>query len=154
MCFQNDGKTTQAAKCTKSKIMNKLINCVLFIDTHEKRCVELKCMLQSPRHKYHVKTIGVDQSKSNNSIFKHVCFQNINKLYKHASKFDDQQQFKDIIEAGMVSNPEGFTNNSTRSPYHLTRYGPLIGCSVTGLEDRMLLDSIPSGISFFCYPPY
>ena len=29
---------------------------------------------------------------------------------------DDQQQFKDIPEADMVSTPEGLTNNSPRSP--------------------------------------
>ena len=42
--------------------------------------------------------------------------QNINKLYKHAGKCDYQQQLKYIIEAAMVSNPEGFTNNCPRSP--------------------------------------
>ena len=30
--------------------------------------------------------------------------------------WDDQQKFKDIIEAGMVSTIEGFTNNSSLSP--------------------------------------
>ena len=40
----------------------------------------------------------------------------LKKTYKQAGKFDDQQQFKDILEANMVSNPEGFTNSSTISP--------------------------------------
>ena len=42
------------------------------------------------------------------------------KLYKHAGKCDDQQQFKDIIEVAMVSTPEGFTDNSTRYPMNPT----------------------------------
>ena len=37
-------------------------------------------------------------------------------LYKQAGNCDDQQQLKDIIEAGMVSTPEGFTNNRPISP--------------------------------------
>ena len=41
---------------------------------------------------------------------------NIKKLYQHAGKCDNQQQFKDIVEAAMVSSPEGFTNNSPRYP--------------------------------------
>ena len=42
--------------------------------------------------------------------------QNINKLYKHSGKCDNQQQFKDICESDMVSTPEGFTNESPISP--------------------------------------
>ena len=38
------------------------------------------------------------------------------KVYKQDSKFDDQQKFKDIIEAAMVSTPEAFTNSSLISP--------------------------------------
>ena len=33
------------------------------------------------------------------------------KIYKQSGKCDDQKQFKDIIEAAMVSTPEGFTQN-------------------------------------------
>ena len=33
------------------------------------------------------------------------------KIYKQAGKCDKQQQLKDIIEAAMVSTPEGFTYN-------------------------------------------
>ena len=33
------------------------------------------------------------------------------KPYKQAGKCDDQQQLKNIIEAAMVSTPEGFTKN-------------------------------------------
>ena len=73
-------------------------------------------MFKSPCLTDHVKTIGIDQSLSNNALFEHKCLQNIKNLYKHSGKCDDQQQFKDIIEDTMVYNPEGFDNNSPRSP--------------------------------------
>ena len=37
---------------------------------------------------------------------------NIKKIYQHAGKCDDQQNFKDILEAAIISTPEGFTDNS------------------------------------------
>ena len=73
-------------------------------------------MLLSLSIKYNVKTIGIDQSLSNSALFEHICLQNINKLYKYARKCDDQQQLKYILEAAIVSNPEGSTKNSPRSP--------------------------------------
>ena len=51
----------------------------------------------------------------NNALFEHKYLQNIKKLYKHAGKCDEQQQFKDIIENTMVSTPEVFAGNSSRS---------------------------------------
>ena len=63
-------------------------------------------MLQSPILKYYVQTIGVDQYLSNNAIYEHKCLGNIKKLYKQAGKCNDQQQFKYILEASMVSTPE------------------------------------------------
>ena len=114
--FQNDGKSAQAAKCVKYRINNKVIYCVLLIDTFEKQCVVLKGILQSPRLKYNMNTIGIYQLLRNSDIFEHRCLQNINKLYKHSGKCDSQQKFKDIIEAAIVSTPEGFTNNTPRYP--------------------------------------
>ena len=38
------------------------------------------------------------------------------KLYKQSGKCDNQQKFKDILEAAMISTPEGFTDNSPISP--------------------------------------
>ena len=73
-------------------------------------------MLQSPQLKDHVQTIGIDQSLSKNALYDHKCPENIKKLYKQAGNCGNQQQFKDIIEADMVSNPEGFTNDSPISP--------------------------------------
>ena len=46
MCFQNYGKDAQTAKCIKSRIMNKVIDSVIYIDTFEQRCVALEGILQ------------------------------------------------------------------------------------------------------------
>ena len=116
MCFQIDGKTAQAAKFFKSRIITKVIDCVLSIDIFGQKCVVLKCMLQSLHIKYHTKTIGIDKSSRNSALFEHICLKNIKKLYQYAGKCDNQQQFKDIIEADMVSTPELFTNNSSIYP--------------------------------------
>ena len=83
-------------------------------------------MLQSPRVKNHVQTIVIDQSLSNNAIYEHKCLENIKKLYKQASKCDDQKQFKEILEATMVSTPEGFTDDSPISPMKSTPVKKLI----------------------------
>ena len=37
---------------------------------------------------------------------------NIKKIYQHAGKCDDQQNFKDILESAILSTPEGVTDNS------------------------------------------
>ena len=37
---------------------------------------------------------------------------NIKKIYQHAGKCDDQQNLKDIIDAAILSTPEGVTDNS------------------------------------------
>ena len=103
MCFQNDGKTAQAARCIISRIMTKVIDYVLSIDTFEKKCVTLKGMLQSPHPKYNMKTIGIDQSLSKNALYDQKCLQNIKKLYKHAGKCDKYKQLKYILDATMVS---------------------------------------------------
>ena len=55
-----EGKFDQASRCIKSRIMTKVIDYVLSIDTFEQKYVSLKGILQSPRLKYHVKTIGID----------------------------------------------------------------------------------------------
>ena len=47
----------------------------------------------------------------NKNSYKHQLF-----FYKHSCKWDDQQYFKDILEAAMVSTPEGFINDSPISP--------------------------------------
>ena len=107
-----EGKYDQAARCIKSRIINKVIDSVISIDTFEQQCVVLKSMLQSPWLKYHVQTIGIDQSLRKNAIYEHKCLENIKKLYKQYGKCDDQKQLKDILAADMVSTTELFTNNS------------------------------------------
>ena len=37
---------------------------------------------------------------------------NIKNIYQHAGKCDDQQNLKDIIDAAILSTPEGVTDNS------------------------------------------
>ena len=69
--------------------MTNVIDYVLSIDTFEQQCVVLKGMLQSPRIKYNVQTIGIDQSLSNNDLYEHKCLQNIKKLHKQAGKCDN-----------------------------------------------------------------
>ena len=89
MCFQKDGKTDQVARCIQSRIMTKVIDSVLSIGTFEQQCVVLKCMLQSPRLKDHVQTIGIDQSLIKNAIYEQEIIENTKKLYKQAGKCDD-----------------------------------------------------------------
>ena len=43
---------------------------------------------------------------------------NIKKIYQHAGKCDDQQNLKDIIDAAIISTPEGVTDHSPN--VHLT----------------------------------
>ena len=45
-----------------------------------------------------------------------TCLENIKKIYASARKFDDQQQYKDIIEAAVFATPDIFTDNITMSP--------------------------------------
>ena len=45
---------------------------------------------------------------------------NIKEIYQHAGKCDDQQNFKDIIDAAMLSTPEGVTDNIPNAPMTLT----------------------------------
>ena len=115
MCFQIDGKSILAAKCVKSRIIPKVVDCVLFVDTCEQQCVVLKGMLQSPCIKDYMKNIGIDLSLSNSGLFEHRCLQKTKKFYQHAGNFGNQQQFKDILEAYMLSTPKGSNNNSPRS---------------------------------------
>ena len=69
-------------------------------------------MLQSSRLEDHMKTIGMDQSSFTRSPFEHRCMNNIKNIYQHAGKCDDQQKLKDIIDAAILSTPEGVTDNS------------------------------------------
>ena len=52
-------------------------------------------------------TIGVDILLSDSALYENWSLENIKKLYKSAGKFNDQNQYKDIIEAPMVFTSEG-----------------------------------------------
>ena len=106
MCFQINGKYSQADKCVKYRIMTKVIDYVLSIDKFEQKYAVIKGILKSPRLKYHMKAIGIDQLVSNMASFEHKFLNNIIYIYQHASKCDDQQKIKDVLEAAMGSNPE------------------------------------------------
>ena len=69
LCFQINGKYSQAEKCVKYRIMTNIINFILSIDTFKQQHVVIKGMLKSPRLKYHMKTIGIDQSVINGASF-------------------------------------------------------------------------------------
>ena len=60
--------------------------------------------------------IGFEQQLSNSALCEHICMETIKKLYKTTGKFDDQHQCTPIIEAEMVSTPEGFTYNISMTP--------------------------------------
>ena len=65
-----------------------------------------------------MKTIGIDQSSFTRYYFEHRCMSNIKNIYQHTGKCDDQQNFKDIIDAAILYTPEGLTDNSLN--FHLT----------------------------------
>ena len=73
-------------------------------------------MLQSSRLEDYIRTIGIDQSLCTSSSFEHKCLNNIRKIYQHAHDCDDQLNLKDIIDAAMVSTPEGFIYKSPNVP--------------------------------------
>ena len=50
-----------------------MVDCVISIDIFKQRCVVLKGMFQSPRLKYHMNTIDIDQSLSNSAVFESIC---------------------------------------------------------------------------------
>ena len=59
-------------------------------------------MLQSTRLEDHAKTIGIDQSFCKRSSFEHTCMKNIQNIYQHSGKCDDQQKLGDILDSAMV----------------------------------------------------
>ena len=67
--FHIHGRSSHAAQYVKSRIMNKSIDSILYIETFEQQFVVSKGMLQSPCLNDHMKTIGVDQSLCNRSSF-------------------------------------------------------------------------------------
>ena len=60
LCFQINSKSSHAFQCVKSRIMNKAIYYILYIDIFEQQFVVNKCMLQSSRLENNMNTIGID----------------------------------------------------------------------------------------------
>ena len=67
--FLKEGKSDQDSWSIKSRIMTKVISYVLSIDQFEQQFVVVKGMMQLPRLKYHVQTIGIHPSLSNNALY-------------------------------------------------------------------------------------
>ena len=84
-------KSDQANRCINSRKTTKVIDFFLSIDTFEQKYAALKVILQSPRMKDHVQTIGIEPSLRKNDIYEHKCLENIKNLYKQAGKCDDQK---------------------------------------------------------------
>ena len=51
LCFQVDNKSPHAAQCVKSRVLNRVIYSILYMNTLEQQCVVMKCMLQSSLHR-------------------------------------------------------------------------------------------------------
>ena len=97
-----EGKSDQAARYIKSRIITKVIDFFLSIHTLEQQCVLLKGMLQSPQLKYHIQTICIDPSLSKNVIYEKNVLKTSKYIYKQAYECDDQQKLKYILEPAMV----------------------------------------------------
>ena len=89
--------------------------------TGSHQCVFPKCMLQSPRLKDQMMTIGIYQLLNKGASFEHKCLNNNKKIYQHACNCYDQEKFKDIIEAEMVSTLEEITDDSPCLPMTQTK---------------------------------
>ena len=112
LCFQVNRKSPHADQFVKSRVLNKFIDSIIYIDIFEQQCVVIKCMLQSSRLEDHMKTIGIYQSSFTMSNFEHRCMNNVKYIYQHSGECDDQQNLKDFLEDALLSTPEGFTDNS------------------------------------------
>ena len=71
LCFHINGKYPHSAQCVKLRIIKKVVDYILSIDTFEKQCVVVKGILQSPCLEDHMKTIDIYQSLSNRPSIKH-----------------------------------------------------------------------------------
>ena len=116
MCLQVNSKSPHSAQCVKSRVLNKAIDSILSIDTFEQQFVVIKFMLQSSRLEDHMKTIGIEKSSFTRPSFEKRFMNNIKKIYQHAGKCNAQQNLKDVLEAAILSTPEGFIDNIHNVP--------------------------------------
>ena len=63
-------------------ILTKAVYYIFSIYAFGRQYVVIKGMLQLPRLKYHMKTIGIDQSVSNGDSFEHNALNNIKRYTK------------------------------------------------------------------------
>ena len=90
--------------------LTKFVGFIIDIESFEQNIFIIKGLLQSYRLKQNLVTIGIYLLISNKVKCK---YQESMQIYW---KCGDEQQYKSVIEASMVSTPEKFTNNSTMSP--------------------------------------
>ena len=76
-----NGKSSHAAQCVKSRIMIKVDDYILSIDTFEQHYVVIRGMVQSPRLEDNMKNIGIYQSLRNMPSVEHKCLNNIKEIY-------------------------------------------------------------------------
>ena len=110
-----DWETAHAVQCSKSRTLTKVIDLIFEIESFEQQSVIIKGLLQSDRLEQDMVTIGINPSLSNSELYVHRCLENIKKLYTYAIKCDDQQQYKAVIEAALVSTADIFSNNGPMS---------------------------------------
>ena len=60
LCFQINGKSSQAAKCIKSRIITKVINYILSVDTFEFFLLGLTVCYNHQVSNITIKNIGID----------------------------------------------------------------------------------------------
>ena len=75
--------------------------------------------MQSSRLEDHMMSFAIDLSSFAKSSFEHRCMNNIKNIYQHAGKCDDQQNIKDIIDAAILSTPEGVTDKKSQHSYDI-----------------------------------
>ena len=56
--------------------------------------------------------IGLENLLSKSYLYGNMCLEDIKMLYKSSSKCDYHEQYKSILEAYVVSTPEGIKDNS------------------------------------------
>ena len=65
--------------------------------------------------KGHIVFIGVVQYLSNSDLYEIICLEEIKNYYKYSGKCYYKQQYKGILEAGMISITEGLRESITIS---------------------------------------
>ena len=93
MYFYINDKSYQADKCVKSRIMTKIIDFILSIDTFEPFFCVIG-MLKSPRLKDHMKTIGVDQSFRNRASFENKVWNKMKRYINMLVSVMTKETFK------------------------------------------------------------